>query len=467
MIPGDAAAADRGPVTDRGVEAGLLLRELLATAREPLLLLDAGYRVLAASAGFHSVFRLQAEEVLGKSIYEVDGGAWNEPAFRNLLEERAAREEMIERVSIRFASGRVPPVKATVRPVRGGMNRIQSYILLLGPEEEPSATPDRNSLDALTELVARHATDLLVLYDREGRCLYAGPAAETMLGYEPSELQRMTACELVHPSNLPEIERVTAAIGGGELPRSLVWRIKRKGGGYTWLETTLRRIQSPEWPDAILTSSRDVSARRRTEEALQWLGRQTKLILDSAGEGIFGVDKGGKITFVNPAAARMLGSTVQELLGAPYREFVAIEEEGIDPVREALDEGARRRSDSHSFRMRGGGSFPVEFTCTPAIDTGVVAGAVITFRDITDRLEALTNLRRAERLAATAEMVMAMRHEINNPLTTLLAEASMLEMGDNDPAEEREMIASIAEQARRIRDAIRTLGERADIPAPP
>ena len=437
--------------------------------------------MLAASTGFQSAFGLPADEVVGRLLYELHGGAWGSEALRELLEVRALREELIELAPITLATTPPLPIRATVRPVRAGANRIRFYILAVelarADRAAGAAAPSRDAAapgpeaDSLAHLVAQYATDLLALYDREGRCLYAGPAAEKILGYAPAELQRISACDLVHPSNAAEMERVRAALGGGDLPRSIVWRVQRKGGGYTWLETTLRRVQTPEWPDAILTSSRDVSARRRAEEALQWLGRQTKLILDSAGEGIFGVDTGGKITFVNPAAARMFGAAVPELLGAPYREFVRIERAGggeaIDPVREALHEGARRSSDTHSFRKRGGLPFPVEFTCTPAIDTGAVVGAVITFRDITDRLEALAALRSAERLAATGEMVMAMRHEINNPLTTLLAEASMLEMGGNAPAEEREMVASIAEQARRIRDAIRRLGERADTPAPP
>ena len=59
----------------------------------------------------------------------------------------------------------------------------------------------------------------------------------------------------------------------------------------------------------------DLTERRRAEEALEELRRDRELILSSAGEGIYGLDGKGLTTFVNPAAAEMLGWEANELLG--------------------------------------------------------------------------------------------------------------------------------------------------------
>src|SRR5436309_2153900 len=59
----------------------------------------------------------------------------------------------------------------------------------------------------------------------------------------------------------------------------------------------------------------EITERRRAEKALAQLSRQHQLILETAGEGIYGVDRQGTVTFINPAAAQMLGWEVKALIG--------------------------------------------------------------------------------------------------------------------------------------------------------
>jgi DNA-binding response OmpR family regulator len=66
----------------------------------------------------------------------------------------------------------------------------------------------------------------------------------------------------------------------------------------------------------------EIAERLQAEAALAQLNRRHKLILDSAGEGIYGVDLQGHTIFVNPAAARMLGWEVEELIGQPIQHIV-------------------------------------------------------------------------------------------------------------------------------------------------
>ncbi|HEX6069000.1 MAG TPA: PAS domain-containing protein, partial [Longimicrobiaceae bacterium] len=200
--------------------------------------------------------------------------------------------------------------------------------------------------------------------------------------------------------------------------------------------------------------------RKRAEDALRWLSRQTKLILDTAAEGIFGVDVLGTVTFANPAAASMLQLKPEDLIGNPYRHFVALPADGSqreDEIATTLRDGLARTVRRAEFLRLDGQPVVVEFTCSPARQHGVVVGAVITFRDVSERLRAEANIRRSEWLAAVGQTVQAFRHEINNPLSALLAGVQLLEMGGNSPEEEREMVASVAAHARRIRDAVRQL----------
>jgi len=117
------------------------------------------------------------------------------------------------------------------------------------------------------------------------------------------------------------------------------------------------------------------------------------LILSSAGEGIYGLDEKGLTTFVNPAAAAMLGWEPEELLGEPQHQLIHhTKPDGTPydrtecPIYAAFSDGAVHRVDDEVFWRKDGTSFPVEYVSTPIHDDerGLV-GAVVTFRDITER----------------------------------------------------------------------------------
>jgi PAS domain S-box-containing protein len=140
---------------------------------------------------------------------------------------------------------------------------------------------------------------------------------------------------------------------------------------------------------------------KKTEDSLENLRHQNKLILDSVAEGIFGLDLNGDHTFVNPAGAEMLGYKIEELIGknshrichhsradgSPYQEKDC-------PIHKAYKEGLVQHVRDEVFWRKDGTSFPVAYTSTPILERGKVAGAVVTFRDITERKQAEEELRK-------------------------------------------------------------------------
>jgi diguanylate cyclase (GGDEF)-like protein/PAS domain S-box-containing protein len=128
------------------------------------------------------------------------------------------------------------------------------------------------------------------------------------------------------------------------------------------------------------------------EGALERLNHQHEMILNSAGEGIFGLDSRGKVTFVNPAAVRMTGWKAVELLGRPLHDVLhhtkpdgtQSPDEGC-PILATLLDGTTRSRDDEVFWRKDGTSFPIEYTSTPIFEGDEIEGAVVTFRDITDR----------------------------------------------------------------------------------
>ncbi|MCG2704207.1 MAG: PAS domain S-box protein [Candidatus Omnitrophica bacterium] len=145
---------------------------------------------------------------------------------------------------------------------------------------------------------------------------------------------------------------------------------------------------------------KEITERKQSQEAAERLRRQNELVLNSAGEGIFGLDLVGRHTFVNPSAAKMLGFEVDELIGRPSHAIwhhskadgsLYLEEEC--PIYAVYKDGAIHNArDNEVFWRKNGTSFPVEYTSTPIVEDGKIAGAVVTFRDITKRKHTETQL---------------------------------------------------------------------------
>jgi len=128
-----------------------------------------------------------------------------------------------------------------------------------------------------------------------------------------------------------------------------------------------------------------------------------QLLLQSTGEGIFGIDLDGRCTFINRAGARMLGYQSDEVLGRNMHYLIHhAHPDGthypVDecPIFHAFSKGLSCRIDSEVLWRRDGTSFPAEYSSHPMLDGNVVRGAVVTFVDISERKLADEMLRSAK-----------------------------------------------------------------------
>ncbi len=146
-------------------------------------------------------------------------------------------------------------------------------------------------------------------------------------------------------------------------------------------------------------TERLIADQRSTEAALKDVSYRNKLILDSVGEGIYGTDTDGVITFANPAAANLLGFGLDELMHKnSHQLFHHTKADGRSyplaecPLHKALVDGSSHRGEDEVFWTRQGGMIAVEHVNTPLIANGAVIGAVVVFRDITERKQAEQSL---------------------------------------------------------------------------
>ena len=261
---------------------------------------------------------------------------------------------------------------------------------------------------------------MLVLNPATDRILDANPAAARLLGHSRAALCKMRVSSL-HPGQLPALIVFTDGVMAKGEYRTRSLKPRHAAGHELSVEYAGSRLGAGEMPDLLLILSDLVALRKRetdTEADLHVRGgieewqrverffrdveRENRLILRAAGEGIYGVNADGKTTFVNPAAERMLGFTAEELVGKDMHSVVHhTHADGSHypamhcPIYAAFRDGAVHQVDNEVFWRKDGSKFFVEYTSTPIRDRGSLIGAVIVFRDITQRKEADERLRAA------------------------------------------------------------------------
>lgn len=133
------------------------------------------------------------------------------------------------------------------------------------------------------------------------------------------------------------------------------------------------------------------------------LRREQALILASTGEGILAMDREGNHTLVNSAAARMLGYSADELIGKPcHATWHHTRADGSPfpaaecPIYACIKEGGSLEQVEDLFWCKDGSNFPVEYSTSPLLEEGEVRGAVVVFRDISERRQAEERLTESE-----------------------------------------------------------------------
>ncbi len=223
----------------------------------------------------------------------------------------------------------------------------------------------------------------------EGQFLRFNQQFCTLLGYSELQLRRLNLNEITHPDDLPPLLAEFTRLQHDEIPalnREL--RLLRADTKEQWVSLTFSGVRDLQGGIKYLTGVLlDIQQRKLLEQELRDERGRTELILDNAGDGILGLDRNGRHTFVNPAASEMLGYAVEDMLGRDshslwhhsHRDgspFPAAE----CPISGVLHEGKVHRGWDAVFWRSDDSPLAVEYVSTPIVEEAGISGAVVIFR---------------------------------------------------------------------------------------
>jgi PAS domain S-box-containing protein len=179
---------------------------------------------------------------------------------------------------------------------------------------------------------------------------------------------------------------------------------------------------------------RDITERKQSEEALREREGLLKLILASAGEGIFGMDENGRCTFANRACVEalryqddkdLLGQDMHTLIHHTQPDGRPHPKEGC-PICQASSKSEPVHIDDEVLWRADGSSFPAECRSYPMLRDGKAVGTVVSLTDITERKEKEAQLLQAQKMRVMGQLTGGMAHDFNNLLTVILANLGLL-----------------------------------------
>ena len=373
------------------------------------------YAVLAANDAACALYGWTRDEMLAMTVRELRTSD-ERPRFDRLMaERRVATDRGTTNRGFRHVtkSGRVLDVDLeTMRVTFTG----RPAALVVVTDVTGAAFAERRF-----RLLVEHCADGIVLVSEHNVVEYANPATLQLLGYPPEELIGRSAAFLTHPD---DVRTWVAPSRGDTVVR--VSRSRHRDGTWRWLESATTNLTHEPAVRGYVTSFRDVTERRKNEEALRRSEANFRALIERSPTAVL-VHRQGQLVYVNPPMVAMLGyDTADDLVGRDGFDLISPEDR--DLARQAM-----ARTMSHgpaalrtTRMMRRDGSIVHMESDGVHLDFDGHPSNVVFARDVTERREMFARIAVADRMLSVGTLAAGVAHEINNPLAYVMANLAIL-----------------------------------------
>jgi two-component system sensor histidine kinase VicK len=331
-------------------------------------------------------------------------------------------------------------VSWTLRPLQGPTGEIQ-YLIVSGQDVTDQRAMEKALLSSETRYreMVENSLGFVFTCSMEGRLTSLNAFTAETLGYRPEDLLGRKITELMDATGVATFQDCLNTVETDEEWQGAL-SLRRSDGVYRRIAVHSRGMQLAGERSFAIVHGMDVTEQYEAEEALRLATRQRELILESVGDGIFGIDLDGRVTFINEAGASALGYAPEQLRGRDLHELIHHSHadgteysRSTSPILQALRRAEPIRMRDEIFWRRNGSAIQVEYSANPLLEDGHVSGMVVAFQDVSER-------RRLERMKD--EFISTVSHELRTPLTSLRASLGLIQSGalDKRPEKQQQMV---------------------------
>jgi two-component system, cell cycle sensor histidine kinase and response regulator CckA len=283
--------------------------------------------------------------------------------------------------------------------------------------------------EELFHLISENAADMIAVVDMEGKRLYNSLSYQKVLGYSPEELQASSSFEQIHPDDRDRVIKAAEDARRSGIGKTLEYRLRHKNGKWLVLESTSSVIRNANGdPEKLVIVNRDITERKRSEEALQRSEAGFRSVVEDAPYGIYRASTSGRFLQVNPALQKMLGYELEEeLLGRDLPSEIFRHAGEYQRLSEILA-GTEEVKDVELEWKRQDGT-PITVRCSGrhiSDENGVPAHFEVFAEDVTEKRVLEGQLRMSQKMEAIGRLSGGIAHDFNNLLGVIIGYSRVL-----------------------------------------
>ena len=435
MLLGARQIQDRREAEEQLRKSEQMLRQVTDAMQDIVLLTDENAIVRYVTPSVQKVVGVAPETMLGRSAYELldseqsrrfqelSAAASPENPFAqtSFIYHRPDGRELYMEASINFLFDAQGRDRGAVTGIRDLTERYQA---------EQAVRQSEQMLRQITDAMQ----DVVALTDPQGYLRYVTPSVQRLLGYAPEQMLGRLAFDYLAPEDREKAMHLAEQSLQGSGSYQLEGRYRHADGHYIWIDTLVNFIFDGQGnPTGSVVSGRDISERRRAEEALREREYRLRQITNSIRDVVLLLDPWAKVQYVTPSVKQVLGYRPEELVGRrasillDKAQWPAVRRQGLQAIRAKqvyTTECECRHRDGHAVWIESLVNFVWD-------EAGALQGIVVGMRDISERKQQqayveymayhdeLTKLPNRRALRRTAEELLSRASQREIPVSLL------------------------------------------------